>query len=123
MKKTYNFNAAAEVILKNYLKKLIIFPALVLICSANINAFEIYYGADIRVITQYYDCQPIADRIVELLHKSVETKDDSHKAHYIKRIKKKKKKLKRCEKRNDEDNCRNLVAYLEGGRIGFTHSF
>jgi hypothetical protein len=94
-----------------------------LIPSANINAFEIYYDVDIRVVTHYHDCQPIADRIVELLHKSVEAKDDSHKAHYKKRVKKKKKKLKRCEKRNDEDNYRNLVAYLEGGRIGITHSF
>jgi hypothetical protein len=122
MKKTCNFNAVA-IRIKNSIVNLLIFPGLMLICGANINAFEIYYDVDIRVITQYYDCQPIADRILELLHKSVETKDESHKTHYKKRVKKKKKKLKKCEKRCDEDNFNNIVAYLEGGRIGFTHSF
>ena len=113
------YNLAA----KNNVKKLLLLSGLMLITSASANALTFDADVYIKIRTERVDCQPIADSIVDLTRKYIDANDESHKAHYAKKAKKKKKKLKKCEKRCDEDDYKNLVAYLDGMQFGFTHSF
>ncbi len=89
--------------------------------SSNANAFSINISADINTKTKYSKCEPVADRICQLVASFVKAKE-SERPELLRKIRQKKRKLKRCEEKERKwyRRVRNSIA---GGSVQVTHQF